>query len=285
MVEENIGLLEEREGENKYYLLASHLKILGLEIDLLLTDKDGNLSIVELKRGRSSREAIAQLFDYATLLSQVSLDDLERKRKISEVFKKVQNDHPDLYESEADFRMRLKDCLKNGRFTLLLVSYQIDDRTKEVMSYLRNTYGIKIGAVEFKYFEDDKNEFFAADFIGMEEIKAIQKREPNPTQRKYLDILSELLEDFGKRNPGVTRAKSVSGNYLQIPSGYSSIHFEWWIHRDWVEVGLHFESPDRGKNVKLLHYFERQKKKLEEKIGYPLYFIEKWGKCARLCKT
>jgi RecB family endonuclease NucS len=48
----------------------------GKFIDLLAMDADGNLSIIELKKNRTPREAVAQLLDYASWVQSLSYDDI-----------------------------------------------------------------------------------------------------------------------------------------------------------------------------------------------------------------
>ena len=61
MLEKNPQIIMKDITENDITTLASHLKLpSGGELDLLLVDSTGNLVLVELKKGRGYREAIAQ---------------------------------------------------------------------------------------------------------------------------------------------------------------------------------------------------------------------------------
>ncbi|MEM2777063.1 MAG: DUF4268 domain-containing protein [Candidatus Bathyarchaeia archaeon] len=278
LLENNIDILAYNEDE-KFYLLGSHLKIRGSEIDLLLTNEDGDLTIVELKRGRTPREVIAQILEYASILHNLDLDELEKKVDISKVFNKIKEVNPDLEYDEEQFFEKIKECLKSGKFNLLIVSYEIDETIKDIMNYLRDVYEVKIQGIEFKYYKDKNSEFeiFAMNPIGEEEVEEIENKELTPSEKRNIEIFSELLEDFKERNPGVTYRKSTKGNYLRIPAGYSGIHFEWVIHKDWVEVGLHFEKSNKDENLKILKFFQDKKSELENKIHEGLTFDENWG--------
>ena len=48
----------------------------GGPLDLLGVDGDGRLVVFELKRGTLARDAVAQVIDYASYLSEMELDDL-----------------------------------------------------------------------------------------------------------------------------------------------------------------------------------------------------------------
>ena len=275
IVEQNLELLSTTEGEH-LYILGSHLKIRGPELDLLIVDKNGSLGIVELKRGKSPRETIAQILEYASTLHRLSLDELEEKVKLEDVFKRIKEDYPDLETSFREFKENLKRNLNNGRFNLTVASYSIDETTKGIMDYLR-TYGMQIKGLEFKYFESDEKEYFVTSWIGEEEVEEIRIKELTPAQRRNIDVFSELLEDFQNRNPGVTYAKPGGDNWFQIPVGHSNVHLEWCIHRNWIEVGFHMEGPDREWNLKMLEFLKNKKSDLEEKVGEKLRF-EVWGK-------
>ena len=47
-------------------------------MDLLALDRQGNSIVIELKRGRASRAAIAQILEYAAAVAKFSFADLER---------------------------------------------------------------------------------------------------------------------------------------------------------------------------------------------------------------
>jgi len=275
VVEQNLDLLSTRENEH-LYLLGSHLTILGSELDLLVVDKNGSLGIVELKRGRPPRETIAQILEYASKLKGLSLDELEEKVKLETTFEKIKEDYPDFEISFSEFRELVKQSLNLGRFSLIVVSYFIDETTKEIMDYLR-TYGVQISGLEFKYFEGDDNEYFVTNWIGEEEVEEILSKESTPAQRRNIEVFSELLEDFKNKNLGVTYAKPGGDSWFQIPIGHSNIHLEWAIHKDWVEVGFHIEGPDRELNLKMLEFFQTKKSELEKNVGDKLTF-EVWGK-------
>ena len=275
IVEQKLGLLSTKEDEN-LYLLGSHLKIRGLELDLLTVDKNGCLGIVELKRGKSPRDVIAQILEYASTLRRLSLDELEEKVNLEDVFKRIKEDYPDLEVSLREFKENIKRNLNSGKFNLTIVSYSIDETTREIMDYLR-TFGMQIKGLEFKYFESDEKEYFVTSWIGEEEVEELRIKELTPAQKRNIEVFSELLDDFKKKNPGVTYAKPRGDNWFQIPVGRSYVHLEWVIHRDWVEVGFHIENPNRGLNLKMLEFFKKKKSYLEKLTGEKLRF-EPWGK-------
>ena len=68
---------------NNPEMLMPGLKLVGRQtpteggpLDLLGVDSDGRLVVFELKRGRLSRDAVAQIIDYVSCLEDMALDDL-----------------------------------------------------------------------------------------------------------------------------------------------------------------------------------------------------------------
>lgn len=276
LIEQNLNLLSTKENE-QLYLLGSHLTILGPELDLLFVDRNGSLGIVELKRGKSPRDTIAQILEYASKLRSLSLDELEEKVDLKSAHTKIKEDYPDLEIGFNEFRERVKQSLNDGRFNLIVVSYSIDETTRDTMDYLR-TFGMQVQGLEFKYFEGDKEEYFVTNWIGEEEVEEIlSKGKKTQAQMRNIEVFSELLEDFKNKNPGVTYAKPGGDNWFQIPIGHSNIHLEWAIHKDWVEVGFHIEGADRESNMEMLESFREQASFVEEKVGEKMNF-EPWGK-------
>ena len=68
---ENPGLLLE-----DLILVGRQTPTEGGPLDLLGVDGDGRLVVFELKRGTLSREAVAQVIDYASYLDNLDLTDL-----------------------------------------------------------------------------------------------------------------------------------------------------------------------------------------------------------------
>jgi len=262
VVEQNLDLLSTKEGEH-LYLMGSHLAILGPELDLLVVDKNGSLGIVELKRGRSPRDTVAQILEYASKSRSLSLDELEERVDLEAAYGKVKEDYPDIEGGLSEFKEHIKQNLNAGKFNLVIVSYFIDETTREIMDYLR-VFGVQISGLEFKYFEGDNEEYFVTNWIGEEEVEEIlSKGKKTLSQTRNIEVFSELLEDFKRKNPGVTYAKPGGDSWFQIPIGHSNIHLEWAIHKDWVEVGFHIEGANRESNLKMLDKFKNGKVMLE----------------------
>ena len=267
--------------------IGSHLRLPSGELDLLLMDIEGNLTIVELKRDKTPRDVIAQILEYASDVQQMTVDDLEevvskhtRHSGLADVVVCLQEENPEYEDTDLDkVKERVRECLQGKRLQLLVVSYDVDDRIRRVTDLLRETYGMRIYSVAFDYFVGDDYEYFIPETIGVEGVKRIVRKELGQTQREYQAFYAELLDRLREKKPGITQQQALPQNCLGLPIGHSGIHLEWAFHgkpRSWFEVGLHFEKPSAEENKKLFDHFLGIKDELEGQLG-KLEFQFPWG--------
>ncbi|ADT84175.1 DUF4268 domain-containing protein [Thermococcus barophilus] len=255
--------------------LASHLRLpSGGELDLLLVDSSGSLTIVELKRGKGHREAIAQLLDYASDLQQMDENEIFNSGKtqfnsLEEVFRSFYGNGEEY--SYEEFRQNFLKSIKDPmKIQLVLASYIIGDDTKRLVEWLRN-FGINILCVEFEYYKSEDKEIFVPKLLDIGDIKkASSKKTLTETQKKYLRFFSEILSRFKEIEEGATERRATCDNWLQIPTGFGPIHFEWLFRgrepNKMLEVGLHFEDVNEMLNQKLLEYFKSKEEGLRKEI-------------------
>jgi len=258
-------------------VIGSHLKLDNGELDLLLLDTEGELTVAELKRGRTPREVVAQLLDYASQIDDIGFDRMvdygvnwdeamESLRSLDE-------------ESENLDYDRLSVSFQNPR--LLIVAFEIDLVTLRITKFLRAN-GIPVYCVEFEYFTDEKYEYYYPEVIGVDEVQRIIEAGETKSQQEYRKIWGELVEEFKRKKPGVTRRSGTKDNWMSLPIGISNAHFEWAIHGlnkadGWFEVGLHFEHHDKKRNLDALNWIKKEEELLKARLDKDL-IIENWGK-------
>ncbi|MGB9977873.1 DUF4268 domain-containing protein [Methanobacterium sp.] len=94
--------------------------------------------------------------------------------------------------------------------------------------------------------------------------------------QEYREFWMKLTEKFNEERPEAKISKRVTENYLQILTGTSGIHFEWFLAGkplDGLLVALHFElknNPDE--NQRLLNCFESRKEEFENNFEEKLEF-------------
>ncbi len=122
----------------------------GGPLDLLGVDGNGRLVVFELKRGALSRDAVAQIIDYASYLD--GMDTTELASYISENpgaldvdeignFEDWYNQNPDFGELESLKPLRL-----------FLVGLGVDDRTERMVRFLAENSGLDISLLTFRGF-------------------------------------------------------------------------------------------------------------------------------------
>jgi len=263
-------------------VVASHLRLNSDELDLLLLDINGEITIAELKKGRTSRDVIGQILDYASKVSQLGVDGLRAKGVDIEAALDTLEETAVADEYERPSLSAIAYWLQRPR--LVIVSYEIDEATRRITDFLR-TLGTKIYCIEFEYFEDEDREYYYPEIIGIEDLQRIEEKELTETQRRYRALWAELVERFKAQRPGVTRRSTSADSWLGLGVfGIGGIHLEWAIRvglekpDSWLGVEIHFEKSNKEQNYALVDRFTDLQEELEQEIGEKLVFQKKWGK-------
>ena len=130
----------------------------GNYIDLLAMDSDGNLSVIELKRHKTPREAVAQLLDYASWVQTLTYDE------IADLY--VHNNGGKEFEKgfAEVFGVNPPDEI-NKEHQLVLIAAELDSATERIINYLADKYGVPINAVFFRYFKDGTSEYLTRTWL------------------------------------------------------------------------------------------------------------------------
>jgi hypothetical protein len=140
----------------------------GGKIDLLALDGDANCVILELKRGRTPREVVAQLLDYASWINDLGYNELERiaqnyrQNKLDTIFQEV-------------FLTTIPDTV-NAIHNLVIVAAELDDSSERIITYLSDVHGISINAVFFSFFRDGNTELLGRAWLK-DPIETIERSE------------------------------------------------------------------------------------------------------------
>ncbi len=128
--------------------------------DLLAVDVEGNLVIVELKKGRAPREIIAQLLDYAAWADELSDTQI---REIAETYFQTH-----VRNQERTFDDAFRVCFEmldvdelpalNRRLRLFIVAKEIPSQVTRLCRFLRTSYHIDVSCIEVSTFETKSGE-------------------------------------------------------------------------------------------------------------------------------
>jgi hypothetical protein len=153
-------------------------------LDLLCIDRDGGLVIVEIKRDRTPREAVAQALDYASWLDSASEEEIQSNaeqflnRSLEEAF-------------DAHFQQELPE-LANRNHRIILVAPRLDASAERIINYLSDRYDVDINAVFFKYSKSSGGtEILARSLLVADDVRPMRRRRKNPTLDAILVLASE----------------------------------------------------------------------------------------------
>ena len=145
---------------------------LGGFIDLLALDRWGDLVVLELKRGRTPRETIAQALEYAAYAVQLDYDQIESLARQYQ-----DDDGMNLVEVHRGyFGLGLDDGVSfNKNQRIVIVGETITPEIRETARFL-NDKGLRVTCLEFSFFrtEDGKR------LLSGDTVIADHSRSENP---------------------------------------------------------------------------------------------------------
>ena len=166
----------------------------GGPLDLLGVDEHGKLVVFELKRGTLSREAVAQVIDYASYLDAMELAEL------AEYISERSGEHG--IEKIEDFQeWHSQDFGELGTLKplrMFLVGLGTDDRTERMVRFLAENSGMDISLLTFHGFAYDGKTLLARQV----EVEGAPDTVPRQS-RRYLSMaerserLKRSKEEFG----------------------------------------------------------------------------------------
>ena len=183
--------------------------------DLLGVDSGGNLVVAELKKGRTPRDIVAQLLDYAAWAD--GLSELQI-REIAEAYFETRDE---LQEKSFDDAFKnMFDMLEtdeipplNRALRLFIVAEEIPERVARVCRFLRTSHGINISCVDVSIFQTESGEVVVSTetIVGDEDFAApkTQQQErpsspPRPPSDHPVDQATwEAVQEFTKGDPNV----------------------------------------------------------------------------------
>ena len=167
----------------------------GGPLDLLGVDGDGKLVVFELKRGILSREAVAQVIDYASYLDDMGLEALAdhiSERSGVHGIDKIEN-------FKEWYGNRDLESLKPLR--MFLVGLGADDRTERMVRFLAQNSGMDISLLTFHAFKYDGKTILAKQV----EVDAAAEPDRRPSRRRRTQAeldrgFDEQVSNYGVRD-------------------------------------------------------------------------------------
>lgn len=168
--------------------------------DLLGIDKEGNLVIIELKKGRTPREVIAQLLEYAAWANDLS------DEKIHEIAASYSMSIDTDKDVEALFleTFEIDDIPPlNQRLRLFVAAEEISPSVAKVCRFLRQVHGVDVNCIQFNIFQTESGEILvnSESFVGREDVVAPKKTATSQRwagEKPAKQVVWESVKEFTK---------------------------------------------------------------------------------------
>jgi hypothetical protein len=255
-------------------------------LDILALDEDGRLVIIELKRDAAGT-ADLQAIRYAAFCANMTFDEIVRYRAAyAKIADDVARQQIRTFVDDAEF------SALNSKPRILLAAGSFEDQELTSCVLWLRSFGVDITCVELACYPNKSHLLIAprviiplpeaSEFIVRTEQKQISESGLTRRQQQHLERSRQIIAFFQKIMPDRAPTRPVPRNYLQVPSGYGGIHFEWWIRKEsgqrYLDVCVHFETASAERNRQLCEYLRKYKGKIEAKTGKGLIFEPRWGR-------
>ena len=170
----------------------------GGPLDLLGVDDEGRLVVFELKRGKLSRDAVAQVIDYAS-----ALDDMDLTELADHISKKSGAHGIDEIEDFQDWYSQGFGELELLRpLRMFLVGLGADDTTERMVDFLTNSSNMDISLLTFHGF-DYNGKIILARQVEIEGAEELDSRPPRrrPSRAERWNLLLSLAREGGVHYP------------------------------------------------------------------------------------
>ena len=125
----------------------------------------------------------------------------------------------------------------------------------------------------------------AREYLIQVKEKELAQSDLSPFRIVYRQRNQQILNHFRNLSPEYAPPSAPARNVMQIPTGRSGVHYEWWQQvrsGDALVVGLHFETSSPSVNQRWCKHFRRHRLTIEKAVGEKLIFNPKWGKWASI---
>lgn len=164
-------------------LLAIELLLIGRQvtnpyggrIDLLGIDRQGDISIIELKRDRTPRDVIAQILDYASWVRQLTYNELD-SISVSYLNKSLSVAFNEFFGEPIPENVNISH-------KMLIVASEFDDSSERIVQYLADEYQVNINAIFFSFFTDTQGDLVGRAWLM--DPEAVQDRAESRKQAPW----------------------------------------------------------------------------------------------------
>ena len=177
--------------------------------DLLGVDSEGNLVVVELKRGMAPRETVAQLLEYAAWADELSD---ERIHELAATYFQTRSTFQGMSFTDAFrsvFEIDETPAL-NQRLRLFILAAEIPAAVARVCRFLRTSHGIDVSCVGVTIFQTQSGEILVSTEVkvGEENVVAPKRTETLrwSGEKPVKQVVWEAVQELTQGNKDVTFA-------------------------------------------------------------------------------
>ena len=242
-----VPIYDIKDDDAKLLILAREFPTDSGPIDALGIDKDGDIYIIETKRYKNpdKRQVVAQVLDYgASLWTNTTFDEffsklefiIQEKSKVG-LIQKLKN----YFEIGDDVALTVKDNMKKnlekGDFMFVVLMDELEDRLKDLISFINIRSKFSIYAVELEYYQHEGYEIMIPKLYGAETKNAIdvkneargkwdeqsffkdaENKIKNQDQLVNLQKLFKFSREIGEIKWGTGTTRGSFAVYLKIAS-------------------------------------------------------------------
>jgi hypothetical protein len=223
---------------------------LGSYVDLLALDKKGNTAVIELKRGRTPRETIAQVLEYASWVEDLEYAALEK------IFQDYTGDENQslLDYHKAFFKLGEEGVAFNKDQRIVIVGYKITPEIRQMALFLRKK-GIPTTCVEFGYFQNfAKERLMSVDIVVGKEALASGRI---TTGKRPPTDMHKFMNDLDENARPLFSAIFALAKQNQYDIGWGSVGFSMSLNLNDSLVGLLMGYPKSSVYSQILYtYFQ-----------------------------
>jgi hypothetical protein len=180
-------------------------------IDLLAIAPDGTLILIELKRGRTSREVVAQAIDYATWVEGLDTQEVAR------IYARFAPGHDLARDFQGRFGQLLDEETINQGHQIVIVAASLDTGSERIVAYL-NKQDIPINVLCFQVFDTGTEQLLSrAWLLDPTETQIAVERSTKDSAKEPWN--GEYYVNFGD---GPSRSWSDAVKYAFVSAGGGS---------------------------------------------------------------
>lgn len=184
----------------------------GGRIDLLALAPDGSVILIELKRGKTPREVVAQAIDYALWVEDLDAQEINR------IYGRFSKGRDLAQDFQARFGAVLDEETLNESHQIVIVAATLDASSERIVSYL-NKRDIPINVLCFQVFDAGADQLLSRAWLldPVETQAAVAATSSHTREREPWN--GEYYVSFGH---DLSRSWSEAVRYGFISAGYGS---------------------------------------------------------------